>query len=178
VFEKRSYVVRRLVRGSGIVLVAAALLAPMTSASGALAPTLRSARVPGYSGALVNRTSHTLYALSSERGAKIKCKGTCLHLWPPLLVKRSVKRISLGVGVKGKIGFVVRSKTMKQVTFNSFPVYTFSGDKGTLKSKGQGIVAFGGTWHLIRAAAATPGATALTKVAKKTTSSGGGGWGG
>ncbi|HUY16771.1 MAG TPA: hypothetical protein VMV11_04320, partial [Acidimicrobiales bacterium] len=97
-----------------------------------------------------------------------------------LLVKSSVTKVSLGAGVKGKIGFVKRSKTMKQVTFNSFPVYTYQGDSGKLQSNGEGITADGGTWTLVKAKASSAGATAYAKSASgntTTTTSGGGGYG-
>jgi predicted lipoprotein with Yx(FWY)xxD motif len=148
------------------------MLAPMLSASGAT-PVLKSAKVPGFAGALVNGSSRTLYVLSSEKGAKLKCKSTCLATWPPLLVKTSVTTISLGAGVKGKIGFVTRSKTMKQVTFNSFPVYTYAGDTGTLQASGEGVQAFGGTWTLAKAKASSPATTAYAASGSTTTTSGG-----
>jgi predicted lipoprotein with Yx(FWY)xxD motif len=145
------------------------LLAPMVSASGATSPVLKSAKVSGFPGALVNHSSRTLYVLSSEKGAKIKCKAACLSTWPPLLVKSSVASISLGVGVKGTIGFIMRSKKMKQVTFNSFPVYTYQGDTGTLQSNGEGIHADGGTWTLAKAKATSSGATPYASSSSTTT---------
>jgi hypothetical protein len=84
-------------------------------------------------------------------------------------VKTSVKSISLGAGVKGKIGFVTRSKTMKQVTYNSFPVYTYAADTGKLQSNGEGIVAFGGKWTLAKAKATSPAATAYVSSRSTTT---------
>ncbi len=173
------------VRGSryGVAAFAASavLLAPMVGASGATSPTLKSANVAGFPGALVNHSSRTMYVLSSERGAKIKCTAACTPTWPPLLVKSSVTTVSLGAGVKGTIGFVKRSKTMKQVTFNSFPVYTYQGDSGKLQSNGEGITADGGTWTLVKAKSNSAGATAYSKSTSSgatttTTTSGGGGY--
>jgi predicted lipoprotein with Yx(FWY)xxD motif len=157
----------------------AVLLVPMVSASGATSATLKSANVTGFSGALVNHSSRTLYILSSEKGAKIKCSGACLSTWPPLLVKASVTKVTLGANVKGKIGFVTRSSTMKQVTFNSYPLYTYAGDSGSLQSHGEGIAAFGGTWYLVKAASFSSSATIFKKASTGTTTttiaSGGGG---
>lgn len=147
----------------GAIVLSALVLAPMAIASGASTPTLKAANVPGFKGALVNRSSRTMYLLTSEKGAKLKCKGGCLSLWPPLLVASSVKSISLGAGVKGRIGFVKRSATKKQVTFNSYPVYTYSGDGGALRSHGKGLIAFGGTWYLVKAGATSPGASVFSK---------------
>ena len=166
--------------GVAAVAASAVLLAPMVSASGAVSPVLKSANVSGFPGALVNHSSKTLYVLSVERGAKIKCTAACTPTWPPLLVKSSVTTVSLGAGVKGTIGFVKRSKTMKQVTFNSFPVYTYQGDSAKLQSNGEGITADGGTWTLVKAKASSAGATAYAKSASgntTTTTSGGGGYG-
>jgi predicted lipoprotein with Yx(FWY)xxD motif len=158
----------------------AVMLAPMVSASGATSPTLKSANVAGFPGALVNHSSRTLYVLSSEKGSKIKCSGACLSAWPPLLVKSSVTKVALGTNVKGKIGFVKRSATMKQVTFNSFPLYTFSGDSGSMQSNGEGIALDGGTWYLVKAASSSAGLTTFTKASTgttTTTTSGSGGYG-
>jgi predicted lipoprotein with Yx(FWY)xxD motif len=129
---------------------------------------LKSANVPGFSGALVNHSSRTLYVLSSEKGAKIKCSGACLSSWPPVLVKSSVTKVALGANVKGKIGFVKRSKTTKQVTFNSYPLYTFAGDSGTLQSNGEGIVSFGGTWYLVKASSSSASLTVFKKASTST----------
>lgn len=160
----------RGLRFSVAALAASALLlAPMVSASGATSPVLKSGKVSRFPGALVSGSSKTLYVLSSEKGGKIKCKGACLSVWPPLLVKTSVKSISLGVGVKGRIGFVRRSKTTKQVTYNSFPVYTYNGDTGKLQSNGEGIAALGGKWTLAKAKATSPAATTYVSSSTTTT---------
>jgi predicted lipoprotein with Yx(FWY)xxD motif len=140
-------------------------------ATGASLTTVKAGNVPKFSGALVNHSSRSLYVLSVEKGGKLKCKASCIPPWLPVLVKSSatVQSVSLGTGVKGKIGFVTRSKTMKQVTFNSYPIYTFQGDSGALQSTGSGIQADGGTWTLIKASATTPSATPYASA-----SSGGG----
>lgn len=150
----------------------------MVGAYGAASPVLKSANVTGFPSALVNHSSRTLYVLSSEKGMKLKCKSTCLSTWVPVLVKTSVTTVALGAGVKGKISFVTRSKSMKQVTFNSYPVYTYQGDSGKLQSNGQGITADGGTWYLIKAKASTAAATLFkSSSSTTTTTSGGGGYG-
>ncbi len=148
------------------------LVAPLVAA-GASSPSIKAGNVPSFSGALVNHSSRTLYVLSSEKGGKIKCKASCTPTWIPLVVNSSAtaKSVSVGAGVKGKIGFVTRSATKKQVTFNSYPIYTYQGDTGALQSNGSEIHADGGTWTLIKASASTPGATPYAA------SSGGGGYG-
>jgi len=50
---------------------------------------------------------------------------------------------------------------MKQVTFNSYPVYTFIGDRGLKQANGEGIMALGGTWLLQHASSSTLGGTSV-----------------
>ena len=136
--------------------------------SGAAAVTIESATVPHFAGALVNQSLHSLYVLSSEKGAALRCTGSCLSSWLPVEVSTSTSSVGLGAGVKGKIGFVARSKSKKQVTFNSYPLYTFVGDSGARESHGQGVKAFGGTWSLVKAGARTPAATPFKSSAPTT----------
>jgi predicted lipoprotein with Yx(FWY)xxD motif len=138
------------------------------SMAGATSTTIESASVPHFAGALVNHSSHSLYILSSEKGAALKCTGSCLTSWPPLEVSTPVTSISLGAGVAGKIGFVARGGSKKQVTFNSYPLYTFVGDSGPRQSHGQDIKALGGTWTLVKADAKTAAATPFTSAASPT----------
>ncbi len=159
----------------GSIIASVVLVVPML-ASGTTSVLVKSAHVPGFAGALVSHSSRSLYILSSEKGAKLKCNGACLETWIPLEVKTPGKTNAIGAGVKGKIGYVTRSKTMKQVTFNSYPLYTYQGDSGALQSNGEGITADGGTWTLVKASAASAAATAYTSNTTTTTS--GGGYGG
>jgi predicted lipoprotein with Yx(FWY)xxD motif len=164
--KKRS----RAARAGIIALAAGALGTTMITAlaSGA-GTTIESANVPHFAGALVNQSSHALYVLSSERGAKLKCTGSCLATWIPLEVATSTKSVSLGAGVKGMIGFVVRGKSKKQVTFNSYPLYSFVGDSGPRQSHGESLKADGGTWTLVRSKATSAAATPFSASASGTT---------
>jgi predicted lipoprotein with Yx(FWY)xxD motif len=130
----------------------------VTVASASSGPLLQSGRAGPYAGILVNSGHHSLYANTSERGGKIHCRGACFSFWPPVLVKNSVTSVTLGAGVKGKIGFIRRSSTTRQVTFNGFPVYRFSGD-GAGQANGEGVPADGGTWYLVNAGSRSPSTT-------------------
>ena len=136
----------------------------VVDASGATPPFLQSTNIKAYSGVLANTAGRTLYVLSTEKNATVHCVRHCLTTWPPLLVKSSTKSISLGSGVDGKIGFVKRSSTKKQVTFNSYPVYVYSGDSGAKQSNGEGIHADGGTWTMVHASAKTASASPYARI--------------
>ncbi|MBW4030667.1 MAG: hypothetical protein HIU57_08380 [Acidobacteria bacterium] len=126
-------------------------------------PFLEALRVKGSTPVLVNSSHETLYLLSSEKSSHLHCSGACLTYWPPVLVKKSIARVSLGPGVRGKVGFVARPGAMKQVTFNSYPLYRFAGDGRAGSTNGEGLVSYGGTWYVLKAASTTANATPLKK---------------
>jgi len=140
-------------------LAAASLALAGAGPAGAAGPLLKSANIPAYAGVLENSTSFSLYVLSNEKGAKLHCTGSCLSTWKPLVVKSSVKSVTVARTVKGRIGFVKRTIKTKQVTFNTYPVYTYVGDTGPNQSMGQDVTSNGGIWHLVHAAAKSLGAT-------------------
>lgn len=162
------------------ILVATALATLLVTTGGlsagaaAKAPsrTFLKATVQGYTGVLTDSSHHALYVLTSEKGGHLRCKGACLTTWPPLLVKTKSIFISTGKGVKGTFSLVKRSATEKQITYNGYPVYQFSGDSGAYQANGQGIAALGGVWRLINAGAKTASKTpdsSRKTVAKSTT---------
>jgi predicted lipoprotein with Yx(FWY)xxD motif len=84
----------------------------------------------------------------------------CLKFWPP--VKVSSNTVTKAPGIKGKLGTFKRGG-FTQLTLNGKPLYMFSGDSQKRAATGEGIVSFGGTWHVIKA-------TASKKAANQTTS--------
>jgi predicted lipoprotein with Yx(FWY)xxD motif len=93
----------------------------------------------------------TLYTLSGESVTHLKCvSSTCFMAWPPYKISAAAK-LTKTAGIGGKIGRLHRvSGKFYQVTLNGHPLYTFVGDAGKKGSaKGEGITAFGGTWHVV-----------------------------
>lgn len=129
-------------------------LTPHTSA-----PDVQSRTVGNFGKVLVDHRRFSLYMLTDEKGGHIHCTAAnqCLTFWPPILVAKNSK-ITVGSGVKGHIGHIVRGSKW-QVTVNGYPVYTFSEDSGPKQSSGEGISSFGGTWYLLKAGAATSSGT-------------------
>jgi predicted lipoprotein with Yx(FWY)xxD motif len=135
---------------------------------------LQAANVAGFGEILTNAHGFSLYGLSDEFGGKLACKGQCLQFWPPVLVSTSATKVSLGAGVAGEIGFVARSATTKQVTFDGYPLYTFLKDSGAGQTHGEGVAAFGGTWGLLRASSLIlPAKGAASKSTTTTTAASG-----
>ncbi len=182
---------RRRARIGALRGTAAALAAAALGASGILATSSASAasraeahdpafiqmlNLPKYGQILVSSKRMTLYALSSEAGGKVVCTGACLKFWPPLLVGAAAKTVSLGPGVVGTIGFVKRSATTKQVTFDGYPLYEFVKDTHPGQTFGLGIKAFGGTWGLVRSSVLliAPSSSSSSSSSTSTTTSGSG----
>lgn len=95
---------------------------------------------------------HAVYTLSGDSQTHPKCvSAQCWMAWPPVKVP-SAARLSKATGIKGKLG-VWNHKGINQVTLGGHPLYRFSGDSGNGAANGEGIVAFGGTWHVVKATA-------------------------
>ena len=111
--------------------------------------------VPKYPGVIGSSKSYSLYLLPDEVGGKLNCTGQCLQI-PHWIAKGA--HVSVLSGVKGKWGTVVRrlssTSSRYQLTYNSFPVYTFSGHSAPKHANGEGIkFASGVNWYLIKASA-------------------------
>jgi len=102
----------------------------------------------GGSAALVDATTgFTLYTLSSDPANSSTCVASnpgCAGNWPPELA-------SAGSQAGGNFTIFSRSDgSGMQWANKTQPLYTFVGDSGPAQANGDGIVAFGGTWHIAR----------------------------
>jgi predicted lipoprotein with Yx(FWY)xxD motif len=117
---------------------------------------------------VVNSTGRTLYALHPETTHHLLCKSTaCFSFWPPYKVSKTAK-LTKATGIKGKLGRIHR-KGFYQVTLNGLPLYRFSGDSAKAQANGNGIKAFGGTWHVIKVAPSTQTGSTTTTTSSSTT---------
>ena len=179
------------IRRCGLLIGAAALSAgavggflPLLNSAASAAPEaasaamLQSINVPKYPGVLGNSKGYSLYILTDEKNGKVHCSGQCLQYWPPLYVSKGAM-VTVGKGVKGKWGTVERMLSTGdkyQVTYNSYPVYTYVGDTGAKQSHGEGVkFATGVDWYLVRASATTVAATPMKTASDPSSGSGGGG---
>jgi predicted lipoprotein with Yx(FWY)xxD motif len=101
---------------------------------------------------LTTPSGMTLYYLTSDSPTAPKCSAACLTHWPPLL---ATGQLALPTGVTGTLT-AVQNANGSQVAYNGHLLYQFANDKASGDTKGEGINAFGGTWH-----AATPGLAAM-----------------
>ena len=159
----------------GGVLPSLSLGANASTTPRSSAPVLRMSNVPKYPGVVGNSKSYSLYLLSDGVDRKLHGTGQCLQNWVPLWIVKGA-HASVVSGVKGKWGTVVRlssTSTRCHLSYNSFPVYTFSEHSAPKQANGEGIkFASGVNWYLIKASATT-----ASKSEMKTVSGGSGGGG-
>ncbi len=148
----------RVIRSKAIAVgIAILALAAMSAVAIAASTTLAThkATVRGKTKTvLVNSRDVTLYTLSGERvghATRLECvSSTCFKFWPPYKTTRTAK-LTKAAGIRGVIGRLRRVKgNFYQVMLDGHPLYTYAGDSGKKGSaKGEGIRAFGGTWHVV-----------------------------
>ena len=122
-----------------------------TSAAGGAVVSVSSNRLGSI---LVDSAGKTIYFFAIDSPDHSACTGACLSYWPivtaPTTIPASVP------GVTAKLGSFTRPDGKKQLTIDSLPVYTFSGDSGPGKTSGQGKNLNGGLWWVV-----SPAGTAI-----------------
>ena len=133
------------------LFVVPALIAALVVAVGADAakskPRALSLRSTSLGKVIVDKKKRTLYMLSSDGKNKSTCSGACAANWPPAKAPKNPK---LGAGLKkSKLKVIKRAGGSKQLAYAGHPLYEFIGDSKPGDVNGQGVVAFGGTWHAV-----------------------------
>jgi predicted lipoprotein with Yx(FWY)xxD motif len=121
---------------------------------------------------LVNGQGRTLYLFMPEKGAKVKCTGSCASLWPPVKSSSGTPSASGGAHA-GMLSKVADPAGGSIVTYAGWPLHTYASDSGPGSASGQGI---DGQWYVV-----SPTGTPITKKASSSSSGGsssGGGYGG
>jgi predicted lipoprotein with Yx(FWY)xxD motif len=95
---------------------------------------------------LVDGAGRTVYTLT-DNGAAVDCTGTCLAVWPPVLLPDGTDSATAGPGVTG-LGTVSISAG-RQVTSDGLPLYTFAGDDTAGDVNGNEVEGFGGIWRAV-----------------------------
>jgi predicted lipoprotein with Yx(FWY)xxD motif len=96
---------------------------------------------------LVDRKGRTLYRFGKDKTSRSTCSGACAQNWPPALT--TGKPTATGGVHASRLGTTRRSNGSRQVTYAGHPLYTFLGDSAPGQTNGQGLNAFGATWHVV-----------------------------
>lgn len=125
---------------------------PTQAPTPAPAPPLQSATIAG-SPAFVNPAGMTTYVFDADTQPNVStcfASNGCSGLWP------SVAPAGSGALPTGWSSFV-RGDGKTQLAYNGRPLYTYAGDTAAGQATGDGIVSFGGAWHVARPAGSSPG---------------------
>ena len=140
---------------------------PTSAARAASSGALASVTSTPLGSILVDSAGKTIYFFAIDSPNHSACTGACLSYWPivtaPTTIPTSVP------GVTAKLGSFTRPDGKKQLTIDSLPVYTFSGDSGPGKTSGQGTNFFGGRWWVV-----SPAGMPITSGGQPSSSSRGG----
>ncbi len=102
---------------------------------------------------LVDSNGRTLYTLTSEKGAtSFTCRSGngCTSAWPPVTLPSGDRSAAAGTGIAGsRLGAAKDPDGAMIVTYDGWPLYTYSGDSGPGQANGEGLSSFGGTWYLL-----------------------------
>ncbi|MGC2192369.1 MAG: hypothetical protein WA751_08550 [Candidatus Dormiibacterota bacterium] len=134
----------------------AATASPTTTASPASEVTIKTATVAGYGTVLVNSSGRTLYTLSSESGGNLTCTvaNGCTKVWIEVDLPSGSTAATAGSGAKSSLLGTETGASGTVVTYNGWPIYTFSGDKAADQANGEGLSSFGGSWYVLGAGGA------------------------
>ncbi len=94
---------------------------------------------------LTDGTGRTLYFFDNDKPIKPQssCTGQCVKAWP---IVPASDGSTVGAGLDAaKLGHIVRTDGQSQLTYNNWPLYTFSGDTAAGQTNGQGLM---GIWHV------------------------------
>jgi predicted lipoprotein with Yx(FWY)xxD motif len=119
---------------------------------------------------LIDSQGMTLYHLSGEQNGKFICTSSaCVGVWHPLIPSSS----GTPSGEVGSLGTVKRPDGTVQVTYKGTPLYTFTGDRQSGETKGQGIKDVG-TWSVVSTSSSgTPAASTSSTPTTPAPSTGG-----
>src|SRR5579864_4250309 len=88
---------------------------------------------------LTNSQGFTLYYFTPEQGSKVVCAAdtACNTTWPPLTSSSGAP--AAPSGVNGTFATATLPNGQAEVTFNGWPLHTYSGDSAAGQTNGQGV---------------------------------------
>lgn len=112
--------------------------------------TVHAGHIEGFGAVLVTDKGYALYMFPPDHRRRVSCTGDCVSSWPPLVVPPG-DSVSAGPGVRsGLLGVVRGADGRRVVSYRGWPLYTFAADVRPKHANGQGIVANGGPWYVLR----------------------------
>jgi predicted lipoprotein with Yx(FWY)xxD motif len=106
-------------------------------------------KVKGLGVILVNAKGRTLYTFAKDQRRRVTCTGQCASFWPPLKWKGAAKPKAGGSAKSKLLGLDMSPAGGHVVTYNKWPLYTYTGDSAAGQANGQATNLNGGKWYVI-----------------------------
>jgi predicted lipoprotein with Yx(FWY)xxD motif len=146
--------------------------APKSGVAGAQHSTssaaVKTRKIKGLGVVLINAQGRTLYVFMKDAHRHVTCTKAngCQSFWPPLKWKSAGKPKAGGAAKSKLLAWDKDPGGGRVVTYNHWPLYTYSGDTAGGQARGWNQNLNGGKWYVI---------SATGKVVKHKTAGGGGG---
>ena len=115
--------------------------------SGGLA-SLETADDTAFGEVLTDGSGNVLYLFTDDAPSESTCLGECAESWPPLRTDAGADSpAELAEGLSAQLlGSTPRDDGAPQVTYNGWPLYTYTGDAAPGDTNGQGV---GSAWYVL-----------------------------
>ena len=121
-----------------------------TQASNGPKVTVLARSVPGVGQVLATSSGYTLYMFQPDDRRTVTCTGVCTGTWPPLMLPSGGMAVA-GPGIKSSLlGSDPDPAGGRVITYDGWPLYTYTGDVQPGQATGQGIDLNGGEWYVLR----------------------------
>jgi predicted lipoprotein with Yx(FWY)xxD motif len=109
--------------------------------------------VPGLGTVLVTSAGYALYMFEPDNRRSVSCTGVCAGTWPPLALPSGAEPAA-GPGVKQSLlgSDPNPGSSGRVVTYDGWPLYTYTGDVQPDQATGQNIDLNGGEWYVLNPA--------------------------
>jgi predicted lipoprotein with Yx(FWY)xxD motif len=112
--------------------------------------TVQARTIAGVGPVLVTAKSYALYMFQPDNQRSVTCTGACAGTWPPVKVPDGGS-YAAGPGVKDALlGTDPDPEGGTVLTYNGWPLYTYTGDTQPAQATGQAIDLNGGEWYVLR----------------------------
>ena len=110
---------------------------------------VKTSKIKGLGVVLINTKGRTLYVFMKDEHRHVTCTGSCASFWPPLKWKGSGKPKGASPVKNALLGWDKNPAGGKVVTYNHWPLYTYSGDSAAGQASGWNLNLNGGKWYVI-----------------------------
>lgn len=111
---------------------------------------ISSTTISGLGPVLVNGDGHVLYIFEPDDQKKVTCTTTCAAVWPPVVVKGGQETKAEGDVKASMLGTDPNPNgSGRVVTYDGWPLYTYTADTSAGQANGQALKLNGGLWYVI-----------------------------